>query len=398
MAEESDECMAQVRAALADKEREALDVIKEDLSQWLMKLLQRVVTSSDFMKVLDTGVVLCKLAEMIQQQACKRNEDVKRKWKFHVPMEPLNCNTHACSGSNLGKFHSRVNTSNFIKWCRELGVEEAVIFESEGLVLHKDEKRVILCLLELARFAERVGLPPPQLVRMEREIELLEEGGTIDETYQPEGAQILNNEESPIQPILLEDLCKMACNENGNSNGFDHMHEDSLSPCPSPTMCFPSSSSPSPKHSTSRIPVRTPSSTVKYRKSLSPRSRSASVPSKAEMRKRWRNDGETKRCPEEGKEKESEGAATGDSGGSVGSPGKRQRVGSRRSLGSRVAECEVKVESTATVEERVMKRVKECTCKNKIVVVSLGKGKFTVKGASGRTMTVYARVRFRFIK
>lgn len=409
---ESTEYVALVRAALAAKEREALEVVKDDLSQWLTQLLQRPISPSDFMNDLDTGVELCKLVEMVQRAAKEKGNSLC-KLKFRVPMKPLSCNTAlARSGSSLGEFHSRSNTSNFIDWCRNLGVEEALIFESEGLVLHKDEKRVILCLLDVARYAERVGLPPPQLVRLEREIEMLEEGSSSDDN---------DIEENTL--ILLKDICKIDMDykengngadydskENGSTNGFNHHNNNGLiTPTASPKRLTPSSASPtssptssSPRHSTSRIPVRTSGSSVKYSKSPSPRSRSSSVPSKAELRKRWRRSGEPKGCSgrEEGKgtkQKESEEALTRDARSSVpvGSPGKRLKVGGSMKKGSvtkPVTESETEALSTASVEERVMKQVKQCTCQNKIVVISKGNGKFLVKGASGRAMTVYARV------
>ena len=157
----------EVKAKLAAKEQESLEVIKEDICQWLTTVLDPLkVTPGTFMDTLDTGVALCKLASLIQQNA----NTAKEKFDFFVPMEPLSCNQKAGPGT----FFARDNTSNFIDWCRKLSVEEAVIFESEGLVSHKDEKRVILCLLDVARFAEKVGMTAPQLIKMEREIDLLE--------------------------------------------------------------------------------------------------------------------------------------------------------------------------------------------------------------------------------
>ena len=162
--------MTEVLAELAAKEWEALEVIKGDLCGWLRSVMQLDITPTSFLETLGNGVEVCRLAGRIQQAATQGREV----FSFKVPMEPLNYSTRASSGSSSSSFYARDNVSNFISWCRGLGVEEAVIFESEGLVLHKDEKRVILCLLDVARFAEKVGIPPPQLVRMEREIDSME--------------------------------------------------------------------------------------------------------------------------------------------------------------------------------------------------------------------------------
>ena len=150
---------------LAAKERETMEVIKADVCQWLCGLLKIKILPEEFLQAIDTGVLVCKLARLIQTAAKKA-----KKPSVEIPMGTVHCNEKAAKES----FAARDNTSNFLSWCRGLGVEEAVMFESEGLVLHRDEKRVILCLLDVARFAEKVGIPPPQLVKMEKEIDMLE--------------------------------------------------------------------------------------------------------------------------------------------------------------------------------------------------------------------------------
>ena len=165
-----DECDAPTNSEIAVKEMEALEAIKEDICKWLSVTLHIELTPPALIEELDNGVLLCRLASLIQQAAGELEQH--NKLRVNIPMRPVNYSEKAESSS----FLARDNTSNFIEWCRKLGIEEAVIFESEGLVLHKDEKRVILCLLDVARFAERVGISPPQLVRMEREIEQLDSG------------------------------------------------------------------------------------------------------------------------------------------------------------------------------------------------------------------------------
>lgn len=45
--------------------------------------------------------------------------------------------------AQAGSFKARDNVSNFIKWARGLGIDSAVIFESDDLVENKNEKNVL---------------------------------------------------------------------------------------------------------------------------------------------------------------------------------------------------------------------------------------------------------------
>lgn len=58
-----------------------------------------------------------------------------------------------------------------------MGVREAVLFESEDLVLHNNPRNVVLCLLEVARIActKYKFSPAPGLVQFEQEIDELEQ-------------------------------------------------------------------------------------------------------------------------------------------------------------------------------------------------------------------------------
>lgn len=61
-------------------------------------------------------------------------------------------------GAKAGTFFARDNVSNFISWCRRgLGVFECLLFETDDLIMRKNEKHVILCLLEVARRGAKLG-------------------------------------------------------------------------------------------------------------------------------------------------------------------------------------------------------------------------------------------------
>ncbi|KPJ13401.1 GAS2-like protein 1, partial [Papilio machaon] len=74
--------------------------------------------------------------------------------------------------AKAGTFFARDNVSNFIEWCRRaLGILECLLFETDDLCLRKNEKHVVLCLLEVARKGAVLGMPAPLLVQMEKQIE-----------------------------------------------------------------------------------------------------------------------------------------------------------------------------------------------------------------------------------
>ena len=70
---------------------------------------------------------------------------------FEVPPYEVIFKTDVIPGS----FFARDNIHNFIRWCRDLGVHEVLLFETDDLVLRKNEKHVIFALLEVARRGAR---------------------------------------------------------------------------------------------------------------------------------------------------------------------------------------------------------------------------------------------------
>ncbi|CAG0924251.1 unnamed protein product, partial [Notodromas monacha] len=150
---------------------EYLYAMKEDLAEWLNGLYSLNITVDCFMDKLETGVALCEHANKVRKAAqdYKARHPNKKKLftLYDVPDEHVPWRQDAKPGT----FFARDNVHNFISWCRKLGIIDCLLFETEDLVARKNEKSVVLCLLEVARRGARFGMAAPLLVQFEREID-----------------------------------------------------------------------------------------------------------------------------------------------------------------------------------------------------------------------------------
>ncbi|XP_070619153.1 LOW QUALITY PROTEIN: GAS2-like protein 1 [Erythrolamprus reginae] len=147
-----------------------LYAMKEDLAEWLNTLYDLDIQVENFMEALETGYGLCQHANNVNRIAAEfQQSDPEAASRMRIPQKEV-----VFQAKNVvpGSFIARDNVSNFIQWCRqELGIQDVVMFETNDLVLKKNEKNVVLCLLEVARKGSKFGMLAPMLIQMEEEIE-----------------------------------------------------------------------------------------------------------------------------------------------------------------------------------------------------------------------------------
>lgn len=182
---------------------EYLYAMKEDLAEWLNNLYGTNITADNFMDELETGVVLCRHANNFSHFAERKRLERQEQESatpgspaasyIHCPPPVFVYNRTAVAGS----FFARDNVHNFIDWCRRCGVLDCLMFETEDLVSRKNERHVILCLLEVARRGAALGMAVPVLVQFELQIdrELARDTAQQERRQQEEGAGVVGHSE-----------------------------------------------------------------------------------------------------------------------------------------------------------------------------------------------------------
>ncbi|XP_055511833.1 GAS2-like protein 2 [Leucoraja erinacea] len=161
-----------------------LYAMKEDLAEWLNALYDLDVHVDMFAEALETGCALCQHANNVNQTALEFEQRCPgAAGRMKVPRTPV---TFASRNVQAGSFIARDNVSNFIDWCRrDLAIRDALMFETNDLVLRKNEKNLVLCLLEVARRGSKFGMLAPMLIQMEEEIDEEIRDALEDEEFQP---------------------------------------------------------------------------------------------------------------------------------------------------------------------------------------------------------------------
>ncbi|KAJ8286100.1 hypothetical protein GJAV_G00034550 [Gymnothorax javanicus] len=149
---------------------EYLYAMKEDLAEWLNTLYDLDVTADTFMESLETGCALCRHANNVNRAAL--DFQLEYPDAAHAMRMPSKDVVFQSRNVVPGSFLARDNVSNFIAWCRqELGIKDVLMFETNDLVLRRNEKNFVLCLLEVARRGAKFGMLAPMLIQLEEEIE-----------------------------------------------------------------------------------------------------------------------------------------------------------------------------------------------------------------------------------
>ena len=151
------------------KEEPVLIPLLEDLSEWLTGNLSVDITPENFIDLFENGVLLCQLAAVLHDKAIEH----KGRTSHCLPL-PSNRVKKWYENPKTGSFFCRDNVCKFINWCKQFGVSDICLFESNDMVEHRNVRalrNVLVCLLDVGKIGVRHGIEPSELVRMDLEID-----------------------------------------------------------------------------------------------------------------------------------------------------------------------------------------------------------------------------------
>eukprot|EP00051_Salpingoeca_urceolata_P012857 m.160210 g.160210 ORF g.160210 m.160210 type:complete len:769 (-) comp17621_c1_seq7:94-2400(-) len=152
-----------------------LDALRQDVATWLSSLLNVDVRAETLLEDLANGVVLCRLAAVVEvdQTAWYQQQGTAppQAYPFHQLKPKFSVQP--------GSYYARDNVAKFVSWTRFFNVP--VTFEVSDLVDKTNEKNVIYCLVDVARHSKGLDMVP-QLIELEREIDAEERDCDADDT------------------------------------------------------------------------------------------------------------------------------------------------------------------------------------------------------------------------
>jgi len=158
---------------------EEVRVLLEEVALWLNKTLDlNLPIGAAMLDELMSGVILCNLMKRI-----KSDMNIGKVRENAAP----------------GSFYAHDNIQAFLKGCAQLGVPTFLLFDSSALLSKRDIRVVVYCILRLAKIATQYGIEPPEVVKLEKEIDALKKGGDA-----AEGDLTSQKELEAVEALMVE--------------------------------------------------------------------------------------------------------------------------------------------------------------------------------------------------
>ena len=138
----------------ADSQRDPLEKEKEERQHRHSLSLSGLPPPPPLFDCLQSGVLLCELANAIQPSLA-------------LPYK---------AKATVGSFLARDNVERFLRAAMDWGVPRSQLFEVDDLVMRKNDRGVVNALLDVSRIVYlKFGIAPPTIVEMELEIAQIEQ-------------------------------------------------------------------------------------------------------------------------------------------------------------------------------------------------------------------------------